>query len=152
MKFEVIGKPQGKARARTFYNNKTGHMQSVTPEKTVSYEDLIRYEYRAAGGTVMLGALSVHIKIYMPIPACFNKRQRLSALAGEMYPINKPDNDNVEKVVFDALNGIAYRDDTQIVENTAVKLFSDEPRLAISIEPAKTAWAKLNGKYVRTDE
>lgn len=42
IKFTVPGQPQGKARARTFYNGNMGRMQSVTPEKTVLYENLIK--------------------------------------------------------------------------------------------------------------
>ena len=34
--FTVPGKPQGKARARTFYNSRSDKMSSVTPEKTTS--------------------------------------------------------------------------------------------------------------------
>ena len=40
--FTVPGKPQGKARARTFYNSRSDKMSSVTPEKTVLYENLIK--------------------------------------------------------------------------------------------------------------
>lgn len=40
--FTVPGKPQGKARARTFHNSKSDKMSSVTPEKTVLYENLIK--------------------------------------------------------------------------------------------------------------
>ena len=40
MKFVIEGRPQGKARARTFWNSRTGKMQSITPEQTRSYEDL----------------------------------------------------------------------------------------------------------------
>lgn len=48
--FTVPGKPQGKARARTFYDSRSGKMSSVTPEKTVLYgkpdQDLFPTEIR----------------------------------------------------------------------------------------------------------
>ena len=37
-------------------------------------------------------------------------------LSGKMRPTMKPDNDNIAKSVLDALNGLAYVDDKQIVE------------------------------------
>ena len=43
--FKVPGPPKGKARARTFYNPKLGRMQSITPEGTVLYENLIKTSY-----------------------------------------------------------------------------------------------------------
>ena len=48
MIFEVPGMPQGKARARTFYNSRLGRSQSVTPEKTVVYENLVVQSYLTA--------------------------------------------------------------------------------------------------------
>ena len=50
MRFIVEGKVQGKARARTFFNHNTGRMQSITPEQTKSYEELIRWSYKTSGG------------------------------------------------------------------------------------------------------
>ena len=35
---------------------------------------------------------------------------------GEDFPTKKPDIDNIEKIIEDALNGLAYKDDSQIVE------------------------------------
>lgn len=52
MKFVIEGRPQGKARARTFWNSRMGKMQSITPEQTKSYEDLVRWSYKAAGGYI----------------------------------------------------------------------------------------------------
>ena len=43
--FIVDGKPQGKARARTFYNPKLGRVQSMTPENTVLYENLVKQSF-----------------------------------------------------------------------------------------------------------
>lgn len=37
--FYVPGKPQGKARARTFYNKNVGHSTSYTPENDLLYEN-----------------------------------------------------------------------------------------------------------------
>lgn len=48
--FTVPGKPQGKARARTFYNPKTKGMSSITPEKTVLYENFISTCYLQVAG------------------------------------------------------------------------------------------------------
>ena len=48
--FTVPGKPQGKARARTYYNAKKKAMSSTTPDKTVLYENFIATRYMEAGG------------------------------------------------------------------------------------------------------
>lgn len=62
--FTVPGKPQGKARARTFYNPKTKAMSSVTPEKTVLYENFISTCYlQAAGEERFSDAAYIRIRI-----------------------------------------------------------------------------------------
>ena len=43
--FTVPGKPQGKARARTYYNASTKKHCSTTPENTVLYENFIKDRY-----------------------------------------------------------------------------------------------------------
>lgn len=55
-------------------------------------------------------------------------------LDGKILPAKKPDIDNVVKAVLDALNGVAYRDDTQVVELHVRKSYSEKPRVEVSIE------------------
>lgn len=55
-------------------------------------------------------------------------------LNGELMPAKKPDIDNIAKAVLDALNSVAYRDDTQIVELQIRKQYSEKPRLEIRME------------------
>ena len=49
---------------------------------------------------------------------------------------NKPDVDNLQKWVFDCLNGLAWEDDCCVVQVFASKEFSDRPRTTIFIEDA----------------
>ena len=46
--------------------------------------------------------------------------------SGALFPLKKPDLDNVMKIVCDALNGIAYKDDVQIVNAKICKRWSSE--------------------------
>ena len=55
-------------------------------------------------------------------------------LNGELMPAKKPDIDNIAKAVLDALNSVAYRDDTQIVDLQIRKQYSEKPRLEICME------------------
>lgn len=134
MQFTVNAPPQGKARARTFYNKRMGKMQSVTPEKTKSYEDLIRWSYKAAGGQYFgEKTLSVDIMAYYAIPKSFSKKKREEAENDYIYPTTKPDCDNIAKVVLDALNGVAYYDDKQVVCLSVNKFYGASGYLQIDI-------------------
>lgn len=145
MEFIIPGKPQGKARARTFYNSKLGRTQSITPEKTVLYENLIISCFQAQNskdgksvGWFNKEPLDMRIEANYPIPKSTTKKIYAEILEGKIKPTKKPDADNIAKVVCDALNGIAYRDDTQITYLTISKHYTEtEPFVKVSISEAE---------------
>jgi len=58
----------------------------------------------------------------------------------------KPDLDNIMKVVCDALNQIAYRDDSQIVSAYLAKMYSDTPRVEVEIIEVDGLASVVDGK------
>lgn len=54
-------------------------------------------------------------------------------ISGALLPTKKPDLDNVAKIVCDALNGVAYKDDAQIVDLKVHKYFSETPEVVVVI-------------------
>jgi Holliday junction resolvase RusA-like endonuclease len=123
--------PKGRARMTTI----GGHARAFTPAKTRRYEDLIRLEAgRVMEGRVQLqGATRVTIRAFMQTPQAIAKHKIKgpSAEAGVIRPITRPDCDNFAKVI-DALNGIVWRDDCQVVELTVEKFYSSRPRLELT--------------------
>jgi Holliday junction resolvase RusA-like endonuclease len=115
MTFELIysveGDPVGKQRPR-FSRGRT-----YTPKKTVDYENLIASRALSA----MCPALpvetpvAVFICINHAIPASYSKKRKEACLNGLEFP-KKPDIDNVSKLYLDAMNGIVYKDDVQVVK------------------------------------
>ena len=125
--FVIPGPPQGKARPRVI-RTKSGKSMSYTPDKTVAYEELVRQRYMAAvDGIAVEGAAALIVTIiaYYPVPSSASKRRRADMLAGYERPTKKSDCDNIAKIICDALNGIAYRDDAQIVEARVSKRYTD---------------------------
>ena len=139
MQITIPGPPQGKARARTFYNPRLGKHTSVTPSKTVLYENLIKTCYLRAheGECYEDGPLEVIIRAFYEIPKSTSKKDRERIRNYELYPTKKPDADNIAKVVCDALNGMAYKDDKQIVNMTVLKRYAQngEPHVTVTILP-----------------
>jgi Holliday junction resolvase RusA-like endonuclease len=58
----------------------------------------------------------------------------------------RPDYDNISKAVSDALNGLAYSDDGQIVSASIEKLYSGRPRLEIELEKTELGTDKHRGE------
>lgn len=134
--FIIPGEPKGKARARTFYNPKLKRMQSITPEQTVLYENLIKQCYLETGETGYFDKqpVAMCIRAHFQIPKSVSKKKEFYMAMGKIRPTKKPDVDNIAKVVCDALNGIAYGDDSQIVWLEVVKYWTaEEPRVEVDV-------------------
>ena len=58
--------------------------------------------------------LEISIFALFPIPKYVSRKTKELMLNGRLFPTKKPDADNIIKVILDALNGVAYRDDVQI--------------------------------------
>jgi Holliday junction resolvase RusA-like endonuclease len=133
--FSIPGPPQGKARPKVV-RIKTGASVTYTPDKTVRYEELTRIRYRAAARGFKFAddaQLGVQITARYPVPKSKSKRVKAAMLSGQIKPAKKPDCDNIVKIVCDALNGIAYRDDAQIVLVQVAKEYDDEPRTFVRL-------------------
>lgn len=125
----VPGKIQGKARPK--FNRATGH--AYTADTTVIYEAKIAEAYKAgmikkdrdeALEVYHEGPVRVSIIAAFKIPEGYSKAKKRSCIVGETRPTKKPDADNIAKAVLDGLNGVAYKDDTQVVELAVSKVWS----------------------------
>lgn len=135
MTFSIPGAPQGKARPKVVRNGTFS--RAYTPEKTVNYEALVKLSYQQAAGGLFLGAgvpVRVRIDAYYDTPKSESKKKLRNMLAGLLFPTKKPDWDNIGKIVCDALNGIAWKDDAQIVDGHVLKHYSEVPRTDVLIE------------------
>ncbi len=133
--FTVPGPPQGKARPKVV-RLKNGFSHTYTPDKTVAYEELVRIRYKAAAHGFKFGddaQVVVQITARFQIPASKSKKIRFAMRSGQIRPAKKPDCDNIVKIVCDALNGFAYKDDAQVVLAQVAKEYTDEPRTDVSL-------------------
>lgn len=131
--FEVPSKIIGKGRPRL--NTYTGIV--YTPTKTKDYETLIEQYFvmKYPRYKTIEGRAKVSIKAFFEIPKSTTKVQKAGMMENKISPVKKPDIDNIVKVVLDAMNKFAFKDDTQIVKLEVEKIYtSDEEKLVIQIE------------------
>lgn len=88
------------------------------------------------GQPVLEGALKAKVRFYIKPPQYISKvKKNKQALTDEIIPVSKKaDLDNYIKALFDSANGILYKDDGQIAEIYAVKVYSASPRIEFEIE------------------
>lgn len=125
MWFMIPGEPRGKGRPRR------GQWSMYTPKETTQYERLVRICYQNAGLGLLTGEIEMEVMACYGIPKSKPKRVKEQMTAGVIRPTKKPDCDNVLKIIFDALNQVAYADDKQIVAATIRKVYSDQPRVEV---------------------
>lgn len=133
--FTVPGVPQGKGRPRV--GSIAGKARMFTPAKTVAYEGLIAHAAAAAlaGRPLLEGAVDMVLAIECPVPSSWSGKKQRMALAGELFPITKPDADNVVKAICDGCNGVLWKDDVQVVDLRLRKRYSATPRVRVLVRP-----------------
>jgi Holliday junction resolvase RusA-like endonuclease len=131
----LAGPPQGKGRARAYARGP--YVRLVTPEKTRSYEGMIRTAAMdALGDRPPIDApVAFALTAVFPVPASWPERKRKQALNGEIQPGKKPDLDNIAKAWNDALNGVVYRDDSLICTMTLAKRYGLAPLVSVIVKP-----------------
>jgi Holliday junction resolvase RusA-like endonuclease len=103
-----------------------------TPAPTVNQEAWVRLCCTQQAGTPMVpGPVAVVIGLVLPLPGSWPKRDRADALSGKKQPLTKPDWDNLAKLVCDALNGIAWRDDAHVTVARCIKVYGEQPRTVV---------------------
>ena len=132
--FTVPGQPVGKGRARV--GRAGGFVRMFTPEKTATYESTIALfaDQAMAGQALITGPVRLRLICRFAIPDSWSKKKRGQALQGAIYPATKPDADNITKAVCDAVNGIVWKDDAQVVELSVKKWYALNPGVTAIVE------------------
>jgi len=124
IQFTVDGDPIPKGRPRFA---RRGHfVQTYTDAKTIDYETHVAMKARHAIGASdpLKGALTVFLYLRYGVPTSYSKKRKEACLRGVEYP-KKVDLDNVYKSITDAMQGIVYLNDSQIVETHITKVYAE---------------------------
>lgn len=131
-RLEMTIEPRPKERPRASVIG--GHARIYTPKTTETYENNIRKAWVQQNGEEPLtGPVVVRIHFGMPIPKSVSKKNRIQMLGRKIRPVTKPDIDNLAKSILDAINGVAYKDDNQIVTLMAKKYYTEIPCVRVIV-------------------
>lgn len=123
--FIIPGRIAGKGRPR--FMRKLG--TAYTPSKTKSAEAIVRgFAFKAMSGKPLLdGPVELKITIEQGQPASWSKRKKASSV----FVTGKPDCDNQIKLISDAINGIVWRDDSQVASITFDRRYTTQQERAV---------------------
>lgn len=131
VEFTIQGKPRGKDRPR--FSRRGNFISTYNTAGTIEYEKIIKYHYLGVSIPCpeYIGKVSIYINAYFKPPKSTSKK-KFKELIGTPY-LKKPDCDNIAKIICDALNGLAYKDDSQINELQVQKIYAEEERVEVKI-------------------
>ena len=130
--FEIPGMITGKGRPRV----NTTTAIAYTPAKTKEYEELVKQyfiiKYRRINP--LEGRIKINITAYFSVPKNTSKKQEENMLNNAISPTKKPDIDNIAKIILDALNKLAFKDDNQITKLEIEKKYGTEEKISVKVE------------------
>lgn len=134
--FTVPGEVRGKGRPRIVKIG--GFSRLAADKKTATYENLVALaaceamKFSGMAAQHFMGPVCLNMTARMVPAASASRSARAAMLSGEAPPTKKPDADNLAKIA-DALNGIVWRDDAQIVSLMVRKVYAETPGLDVVI-------------------
>lgn len=133
----VPGIPVPKGSARAFFNKKLGRsfVVQTNAERQKPWASMISLTAQEAGLTPCSQGVSLILTFYMPRPKNhFRSNGSLKPVSESTEHLKKPDLDKLIRCVLDALTGIAYLDDSQVLRIDALKCYSSVSGCSIVIE------------------
>lgn len=142
--FRILGQPTPKGRPRI--STHSGYPIAYTPARTRSAEADLRAQLVSqlpASFTPLGGPLIISMRFYLQKPK--SKPKKVT------HHTTKPDLDNMQKLVLDAMNTVVFRDDNQIVFISASKEYGIPGITIIVDEPANRSQYKDNPTIITSD-
>ena len=132
---QPVAKQSAKYRSVKLKSGKS-FVMAYTPKKIINYEVFIKelFAIKYPNFTPWEGAVLSVIVAYLTIPKSKSKKQKELMRQGKILPTVRPDEDNIKKPINDALEGLAYKNDSQIVSSRFDKYYSENPRVELTLE------------------
>ena len=149
--FTILGDPKAQKRHRTYTKGKGGlplpFARQVDPSATDKADFLAQCRQHAPEAP-LTGPLSLEVGFLFARPKSHYRTGKHAGELKENRPIwhtSRPDADNLVKMCKDAMNGVFYRDDCQVVTVTASKIYSDaQPFTTITLRELSNELDKRN--------
>lgn len=134
LKFEIPGVIQPQERPR--FSRRSKKVVTHDAPKSKDFKDfvkLVAWKYKPS--ELITEPIKLKADIYLMPPKKYHTGPKRKLIAsGELRPTTKPDLDNLIKGIKDGCNKIIWHDDSQIVDMTVRKFYSEKPRAEVTIE------------------
>jgi Holliday junction resolvase RusA-like endonuclease len=140
---EILAQPR--PRGRIMYKGKKPFVHIYDPTINQKWKELLAETIRKEldnNSIILQGELFLDLTVYKPYPINTSRVLAYLLESGLIKPEKIPDFDNYEKSICDALKGVFWKDDSQIINSKFQKFYSKIPRIEF----------KLSGRLYRMDK
>lgn len=133
----IPGEPCAQGRPR--FSTAGGFVRAYDPAKSRNYKAYVKAvcaEEAKKQGWLFNTDLPLEVEIIagLSIPSSKSKKWKRAAVNGVEKPTKKPDADNIAKTITDALSGVIYKDDKQIIKLTVAKIYNERPGVSVAVK------------------
>ena len=151
IRFSIPGNPTAQKRHRTITKGKGGqplpYARSYDPSES-DKGDFLSMAMKYRPKHPVEGLVIITFAFWMMIPKGYSQKFKTEAqdwgdlnehiplwkqFKSSLAHLKRPDTDNLIKLVMDALNGVYWKDDSQVQFRAAFKIYSNEPRTELQI-------------------
>ncbi len=127
LRFTVYGIPVSQGSMTSFRSNTTGRVITKHPPKLGSWRQTVAAAaLEELGNDPMLdGAVAVTARFFVLRPKSISKKRT--------RPCVKPDIDKLVRACFDAMEGVVFRNDSQVCSVQASKVYGDPARVELEV-------------------
>lgn len=130
--FEIKERAIGKQRPR--YSSQLKRM--YTPTVTRSFEEKIKWyfvqKYNISLEPSTKPFTATITAVFEPAKS-LSKKKKLKLIDNSIFT-HKPDADNIAKSILDSLNGLVYKDDSQVYKLSVNKKYGQENKIIVELE------------------
>lgn len=108
-----------------------------TPKKTKDFESMVGSyalsHMKKNNISIMSGPVYVDAVFHMKVPNSWSLKKKAKAICGDILPCVTPDIDNLVKSLLDALQGVLFYNDKQVVRCVSEKIYSERDEIEVDV-------------------
>lgn len=134
----VPGQPIPQGSMTPFIHAKTGRVVSPQKRTLVEWRETVAWHARQNGAPAEPTSNPVRVRLQFMLPrprSHFGTGRNSGVLkqSAPLWPVGRPDLDKLVRAILDALTGVTWSDDSQVVDIDAFKAWDDQPGVHIEI-------------------
>jgi len=135
--FTVPGQPVPQGSLSPFVHAKTGRVVAPQKRTLVEWRETVAWHARQLGAVDPTpDPVRVILDFRLRRPRSHfgtGRNHGVLKTSAPAWCVSRPDVDKLQRACLDALTGVLWRDDSQVVDITASKSWADEPRVDIEV-------------------